>query len=166
MICQKDRARFLLDIIADKLSETACWFIDLIKDYAVVRFWSWKKLWEQWNHITEQNNQESSPPTVQRPFHVHISSRHFMVHRGRYHSAETVFETPKEYIATLNSAVSKYRLVIVISEHLAQKDKYRTRDGYLNLDPSCSGRFPTYNILIGLPITRLNSGIFWSFDLI
>lgn len=48
----------------------------------------------------------------------------------------------KEYIATLNSAISKYRMIVVISEHLVSKDKYRTRDGYLNLDPYCSGRFP------------------------
>ena len=91
-------------------------------------------------------------------FHVHVSSHYFVVNRGRF-TAEAVFETRKEYIATLNSAVSKYRLVIVISDHLAHKDKYRTRDGYLNLDPSCSGRFPTYNILIRLPITFKNT--FW-----
>ena len=114
------------------------------------------------NETTLQNKTtrqvSSSPPTVHRPFYVHVSSRHFVVHRGRF-TAEMVFETREEYIATLNSAVSKYRLVIVISEHLAHKDKYRTRDGYLNLDPSCSGRFPTYNILIDLPITFKNT--FW-----
>ena len=27
---------------------------------------------------------------------------------------------------------------MIISEHLVQKDLYRTRDGYLNLDPICS----------------------------
>jgi len=98
------------------------------------------------NETTLQNKPtrkvSSSPPTVHRPFHVHVSSRHFVVHRGRI-TTETILETRKEYIATLNSAVSKYRLVIVISGHLAHKDKYRTRDGYLNLDPFCSGRFPT-----------------------
>ena len=52
-----------------------------------------------------------------------------------------VFETRKEYYATLNIALSKYRLIIVISEHLVNNDLYRTRDGYLNVDPNCSGTF-------------------------
>lgn len=43
-----------------------------------------------------------------------------------------------EYVATLCSAVSKYRLALVISEHLLKKDQYRTSDGYLNHDPYCS----------------------------
>ena len=108
------------------------------KAYVVVKSWSWEKLSEPWNLIIERMHQECF--SQQTPKQIFMS-KNLPLSKNLLFCLKIVFETRKEYYATLNTAVSKYRQIIIISEHLVNNDLYRTRDGYLNVDPNCSGTF-------------------------
>merc|ERR1712176_1714603 len=43
-----------------------------------------------------------------------------------------------EFVAYLDAACTKYRMILIVSEHLVSKKSFRTRDGYINHDPYCS----------------------------